>query len=190
MITLHGKSHLPLISVVVPIFNTERFIEKCLNSITNQTYRNIEIITVDDKSPDRSVTIVDELMKKDDRITLIRHQNNLGLGGARNTAIRAASGDWISFVDSDDFIEPDMINALYEGTVGGRFEIVTCGFDRVNDTGAVLSSSFQLTKKVDLRQKNINLFEVANPAFWNKLYRRELFTEGNIFFRNICILKI
>ena len=93
------------ISVIVPAYNIENYISKCLDSILAQTYRDLEIITVDDGSSDRTGQILDEYAKKDDRIKVI-HQKNKGLSGARNSALKVATGDYIGYVDGDDHIEP------------------------------------------------------------------------------------
>ena len=93
-----------LISVIVPVYNAERFLKKCVESLLNQTYRNIEIILVNDGSTDSSGLICDELCKRDCRINVI-HQKNLGVSATRNNGIRCAKGTYIGFVDSDDYIE-------------------------------------------------------------------------------------
>ena len=102
-----------LISVVVPVYNVENYLEKCVSSITNQTYKNLEIILVNDGSKDNSGAICDDLAKNDSRIKVI-HKENGGLSDARNTGINVATGEYIGFVDSDDWIERDMYEQLYK----------------------------------------------------------------------------
>ena len=102
----------PLISVIVPCYNVERYLKKCVDSILNQTYKNLEIWLVDDGSPDNCGKICDELLKKDDRIKVI-HKENGGLSDARNVAIDQATGEWITFVDSDDYVAVDYVETLY-----------------------------------------------------------------------------
>lgn len=103
----------PLISIIVPVYNVEKYLDRCLNSIVNQTYKNLEIILVDDGSPDNCPSMCDEWAEKDARIKVI-HKNNGGLSSARNAGIELAVGDYIGFVDSDDWIEKDMYEYLYK----------------------------------------------------------------------------
>ena len=102
-----------MISVILPIYQVENYIDECLNSIMVQTYGDIEIICVNDCTMDNSITIVKEYMKKDKRIRLINHSENRGLGGARNTGIDSANGEYILFVDSDDYIHKTLVEKLY-----------------------------------------------------------------------------
>lgn len=115
-----------LISVVIPVYNVEWYLEECLNSVVKQTYKNLEILCVDDCTQDNSVNIIKRFMEKDSRIKLICHRENLGLGGARNTGIRAASGKYIVFVDSDDVLEKDMIERLYTGVCKNSLNTAVC----------------------------------------------------------------
>ena len=101
------------ISVIVPVYNVEKFIKRCLDSIINQTMRDLEIILVNDGSTDNSGKICDEYAQLDNRITVI-HKENGGLSSARNTGLDVATGEWIAFVDSDDYIEKNMYEVLYE----------------------------------------------------------------------------
>ena len=106
---LQRESHLqdPLISIIVPVYNVERYLVKCLDSIVNQTYQNLQIILIEDGSSDNSGKICDDYSKKDQRISVI-HKRNEGLSAARNEGLDIAEGEYIGFVDSDDYIEPDM----------------------------------------------------------------------------------
>lgn len=106
------NKNLPLISVIVPIYNVEQFLPKCIDSILVQTYKNIEILLVDDGSPDRCGEICDEYAQKDKRIRVI-HKPNGGLSDARNAALDLMQGEWVTCVDSDDFITPDYLETLY-----------------------------------------------------------------------------
>lgn len=101
-----------LVSVIVPVFNTEKYLKKCIESILNQSLRNIEIIFIDDGSTDNSLTIIEEYAKKDKRIKIISKLNE-GQGIARNMGITEACGQYIAFIDSDDFVEKDMLEKLY-----------------------------------------------------------------------------
>lgn len=172
----------PKISVIIPIFGTEKYLDKCITSVTNQTFKNIEIICVDDCSPDDSYKIVEKHMVKDSRISLIRHETNLGLGGARNTAIRVAKADYIASVDSDDSMLPNMLEKLWEATEEGWFDVVCCGFNRVDGAGNIQNYQIYPVKSIVNDDNDINIFATLNPAFWNKLWRKSLFTENDIFF--------
>ena len=126
------------VSIIVPVYNVEKYLDKCIESIVNQTYRNIEIILVDDGSPDKCPEICNEWAKKDDRIKVI-HKENGGLSSARNAALEIAQGDYITFVDSDDWIENDMIQSMLTCAAKNDADIVCCGFyfDNVDTTGPV-----------------------------------------------------
>ena len=104
-----------VISVIVPVYKVEKFLDRCINSIIQQTFTNLEIILVDDGSPDRSGEICDEWKMKDKRIRVI-HKENGGLSDARNKGLDVATGDYVAFIDSDDWIDPDMFQLLYDAT--------------------------------------------------------------------------
>lgn len=175
----------PKISVIIPLYNTEKFVEKCLRSVMDQSLKNIEILCVDDCSPDNSVRIVEQLAQADARIRLIRHETNLGLGGARNTGIRAARSDYIASVDSDDWIENDFLQALWDGAEDGRYDVVVCGYCMVSLNGERLGkpcmSKVAILDPIPVDQ---NPMSISDPAFWNKLWKRALFVDNDIFFPN------
>ena len=118
-----------LISVIVPVYNTELYLEKCLLSIQKQTYHNLEVILIDDGSSDQSGTICDAFAEKDGRFKVI-YQRNAGLAGARNVGLKEASGKYIGFVNSDDYIEPEMFAEMYREAQNTGAYIVMCGFKR------------------------------------------------------------
>lgn len=124
------------ISVIVPVYNVENYLHECVDSILRQTYSNIEVILVDDGSKDKSGSICDEYLEKDSRIKVI-HKENAGLGYARNSGLDIASGEYVTFVDSDDYIEENMIKKLYQGIVNNNVDECKMGFQRVTDTGVV-----------------------------------------------------
>ncbi|MBQ8813397.1 MAG: glycosyltransferase [Lachnospiraceae bacterium] len=165
---------LPLISVIVPVFRVEAYLDKCISSIVDQTYSNLEIILVDDGSPDRSGKICDAWAVKDRRIGVI-HQENAGSGAARNAALKVAKGDLIAFVDSDDYLASDTFEHLY-GLVAQGADIAECGHVEVFDDNA----SFDFGD-VDVRSymgweamaEHIR-DRIFRQLIWNKLYRREI----------------
>ena len=124
----------PLISVVVPIYNVEHYLERCLDSIISQTYTNLEIILVDDGSTDRSGAIADAYAAKDSRVKVI-HQKNGGLSIARNTGIEACRGEYLLFIDSDDYIAPNMCECLLSHLTEADADIAIGGFYRVDSHG-------------------------------------------------------
>ena len=120
-----------IISIIIPIYNVEEYIYRCVDSITNQTYNNLEIILVDDGSPDASGKICDEYAEKDRRIKVI-HKKNGGLSEARNFGIDAATGEWLFFLDSDDWLHPQTIEKLYYAAVSSGTKISVCGYVETN----------------------------------------------------------
>ena len=115
------------ISVIVPVYNVEKYLPQCIESIINQTYKNLEIILIDDGSTDSSGRICDEYAEKDDRIIVI-HKENGGLSDARNTGLRKATGDFIGFVDSDDWLDVNMYEVLLETILKNNCDIISCGY--------------------------------------------------------------
>ena len=165
------------VSVVVPIYNVEKYLGRCLESLVNQTFQNIEIICVNDGSPDQSQKIVDEYYKKYPHLIKSLIKENGGLGDARNYGLAHASGKYICFIDSDDWVELDMIEKMYQNAVENDSDIVCCGLRRIDEKGNVLSrEQLNLKNEYTPREAMITLA----PAAWNKLYRKSLFDETNI----------
>ena len=126
----------PLISVIVPVYRVEEYLERCVKSILSQTYENLEVILVDDGSPDQCPAICDACAEKDARVKVI-HQENKGLSGARNAGIDAASGEYLAFVDSDDYVSPHFIEELYQLLQDTGCAIGQCRFSYVKGDGLV-----------------------------------------------------
>lgn len=139
----------PLISVIVPVYNVEKYINRCIDSIINQTYKNLEIILVDDGSPDNCGKICDEYALKDKRIKVI-HKKNGGVGLARNIGIKYASGSYISFVDSDDWLEITFFEYMLNALVEGASDIIQCSYNRVSSQK---SKSIVLNKRKYLKDE-------------------------------------
>lgn len=135
-----------LISVVIPIYNVEKYLNRCLESVTCQTYRKLEIILVDDGSPDRCPDICEEWAQKDARIRVI-HKQNAGLGMARNTGIEYATGEYICFFDSDDYIVPDALEAAYKLASREKADVVCFGFSRIDSEGNTVAQFIPKTPK-------------------------------------------
>lgn len=163
------------ISVIVPIHNTERYLSGCLNSITAQTYRNLEIILVDNGSTDGSGTICDKYAAKDGRIRVI-HKQEGGVSSARNMGLAAATGDYIGWVDSDDWIESDMFEYLLKNVLRYKADIAVCGWYEHHE-GRGEARSWQRPELLDTGQALGALLEdsMMGNYLWNKLWRAGLF---------------
>lgn len=165
------------ISVIVPIYNVEDFLPYCLGSVINQTYQNLEIILINDGSTDSSPKICDEYALNDSRIEVI-HQENGGLSNARNAGLAIATGDIISFVDSDDFLSLDFYKILLQTLIENNADVVECGFCK-------FKSDPKVEMTLQSSEKNKELFEAVNALellmkeyfkqiVWNKIYRKEV----------------
>lgn len=167
----------PLISIVVPVYNVEKYVQKCIESIINQTYKNLEILLIDDGSSDSSGKICDEMAKKDSRIIVI-HNENGGASVARNTGIRMAKGEYIGFVDSDDYIEPDMYQKLITANIRYGAQVSMCGRFCEKEGTDESYELFTTNKKVMTAQgavHNLLLQRESDSAPWDKLCKAELF---------------
>lgn len=168
-----------MISVIVPIYNVEEYINRCISSIVNQTYRDLEIILVDDGSPDNCPKICDDWANKDNRIKVI-HKKNGGLSDARNVALDIAVGSYVTFVDGDDFIDINYINVLYRNLITNNADISTVNFERVfqyvelaNDKKIYKSTTYT-TREALL---DMLLMKNLTQTAWGKLYKIELFSK-------------
>ncbi len=165
----------PKISVIVPVYKVEPYLRKCLDSIINQTYRNLQIILVDDGSPDNCGAICDEYASKDSRIEVI-HQENGGVSAARNAGLKLAAGDYIGWVDSDDWIEPDMYAYMLENMQKYEADIAVCSRLECFKERKLFKGWRQM-EVLDKKQALEKLLENGQMQnyLWDKLWRRELF---------------
>ena len=168
-----------LISVIVPVYNVEKYLEKCIDSICNQTYRNLEIILVNDGSTDKSGILCGKFKIKDSRIIVI-HKENGGLSDARNAGIDIANGEVLGFVDSDDYIMPEMYEKMLNIMYANDLDIVQCGYKKVYENYDNINDIF--INKTDIKIFNRNeAFEhfcdnnILKAVSWNKIYKKELF---------------
>lgn len=166
------------ISVVVPIYKVEKYLNECINSLVNQTYDNLEIILVDDGSPDNCPIICDEWAEKDDRIIVI-HKPNGGLSDARNCGIKKATGEFITFVDSDDYVELNAYEIAIENLINQNADVFV--FGRYYLYGNKKEKDNKM--KVNITMNNIealdkmNTFNYFDVAAWDKVYKRNLFDD-------------
>ena len=165
----------PLISVVVPIYNVEEYLDKCVESIVNQTYENLEIILVDDGSPDNSPKKCDDWAKKDKRIKVI-HKENGGLSDARNAAIDIAKGEYITFIDSDDYVENDYVEFLYKNLIDNNADI-SMGKQYVRYPNKTINTGSENKYVVNAHDCFDKLLysEDFDVSAWAKLYKLDLF---------------
>ena len=165
-----------LISVIIPVYNVEKYLEKCLNSVINQTYKNLEIIVIDDGSTDNSGKICDEYAKKDSRIIVI-HTENGGVSSARNKGLEVAKGEYIGFVDSDDYIEDNMYEILYRNLVKFDVDISMCNYYIVrNNKKTYHKHNIDDILLIDNKEK---FFELLNSNYYkgflcNKLFKSDI----------------
>lgn len=171
-----------LISVIVPIYNVEEYLNKCVQSIVNQTYKNLEIILVDDGSSDNCPVMCDEWAKKDDRIRVI-HKKNGGLSDARNVGLSVAKGAFIGFVDSDDWIDLDFYDVLYREIKKNKSDIVVGGIIQVwsDNSTKLLTENCKVTINNHVAMENIITEKLLKQPVWYKLYQRDV---ANIKFVN------
>ena len=182
---------MPKISVIVPVYKVEQYLNRCVHSLINQTFDDIEIILVDDGSPDNSGSMCDVFAKQDPRIKVI-HQKNKGLSGARNAGLLIARGDYISFVDSDDIVSNKFLEILLKVMIQQNADIVSCGRvdvyedkipDRFKEVKSMKYSSQTILKEKALEYLVEN--KIIFQTVWDKLYKREIihglsFEEGKL----------
>lgn len=167
------------LSVIVPIYKVEEYLECCLESIINQTYKELEIILVNDGSPDRCIDICNRYKNLDNRIIIINKENG-GLSSARNKGLDVATGKYIAFVDSDDYIKVDMYENLIRIVEKEKADIVQCGFQRVHEEGEVLNQWIPKLGILNTKKEILNAyFEEGgiHSVVWNKLYKKDLFKD-------------
>lgn len=174
---------MPLISVVIPIYNVAKYLPRCLESIASQSYKNLEIILIDDGSTDESGKIADEYVKSDKRAQVV-HQKNKGLSSARNTGLRKTTGDYVAFVDSDDYVTVNYIEKLYSVASENGADIATCRFESFSEENIKLKRS-PAWKRVMMtgHESAIDTLIASNATYiWTSLFRRSLFTNHAIEF--------
>ncbi len=166
-----------LISIIVPVYNVIKYLRHCIESIVNQTYTNLEIILVDDGSNDESEKVCDEYKNKDSRIIVI-HQENRGLSAARNAGLDICKGKYISFVDSDDYIEPDFIECLYSSIIENSVKVSMCNINYVDENSQIIGTekwdNIDIMSGRDILKQNKDFI---HSVVCNKLYSIEIWKD-------------
>ena len=178
-----------LLSIIVPAYNGEKYLEKCITSIIDQSYKNLEIILIDDKSPDLSGEICEKFAMKDDRIKVFHNKENMGICGTRNKGISIASGDYVTFVDDDDYIEKTMYQKMMQKFEENQeVDLVLCNFENIRETGAKIGKSrekegkyFKDEIRKDFLYRLIGNQEIA-CAVWRCIFKKEKIIENDIKF--------
>ena len=179
------------VSVIVPVYNVEEYLERCLKSLVNQTLKDIEIIVVNDGTKDNSQKIIDKYAKKYKFVKSYIKENG-GLSSARNYGLKYATGEYIGFVDSDDYVDENMFKDMYDKAISKNFDVVVCDLDYVYDNKIVYASSnikHDLLKKDDIKKSMINVY----PTVSNKIYNKRLFNfklefKNNVWYEDVEFL--
>lgn len=172
------KLNRPLVSIIIPVYNGEKYIIKCLNSIAGQNYSAMEIVAVDDGSTDKSVGLIRAYAEKTSVPVILVSQKNQGQGAARNTGIDNVSGEYLMFVDQDDTIEPRILTKLLKKAVVSRADIVSCGYRRITAGG-------KIEEEVRLGCTEWSKYKIIAP--WAKLYKTEFVTKNEVRFLPVAL---
>jgi len=167
------------LSIIVPVYNVEQYLEKCLNSLVKQTLKDIEIIVVNDGTKDNSQKIIDQFVKKYKNVKSFIKENG-GLSSARNYGLTQAKGEYIAFVDSDDYVAEDMYETMYKKAKEQEFDVVVCNLRYVfpdKEIKAYSKIKKDIFTKAEIKKCMSNIY----PAAWNKIYKKELFLKGVLF---------
>lgn len=167
------------VSIIIPVYNCEKYVEKCIRSVIEQTYQNLEIIVIDDGSVDGSTDILDKLAVEDNRIILI-HQRNSGVAAARNKGLNLATGEYLTFVDGDDYVSRDYIKQLYELAENKDLDMVICGLKYVTEDGQILREL--IPDEYQKMEREEWTFRIS--AVCSHFYRRELWEKYAIHFQS------
>lgn len=172
---------MPLISIIIPAYNIEDYIGTCLDSLLKQTYKNLEIIVVDDGSSDNTGKIVDEYTVKYQNIKVM-HKKNAGVSAARNSGINIASGDYIGFVDGDDTVDEEIFEILIDNAIKYDADISHCGYKMVfpSRIDYYYNTEVLVEQDNDLGLKDLIIGNRVEPGLWNKIYKKELFEDIRI----------
>jgi len=166
----------PLLSIVLPVYNTAKYLEQCIDSILSQTFEDFELLAIDDCSTDNSLQILRQYEQKDSRVQVLKNKNNEGLSMVRNLGISKAQGKYISFVDSDDFLDVSMYERMMHEAMANNAEIVVCGHNYVNDKGRLISKMYQKRRTLNALEatKEVLRDERICSFAWDKVFLTKL----------------
>lgn len=190
---------MPKISIIIPVYNTEQYLRRCVDSVLAQTFTDFECILIDDGSPDNCPAICDEYAEKDCRIRVI-HQENQGQAAARNHAVRRAQSEWICFIDSDDIIHPQMLERLYDAAIESRANLSMCSAAEADDIPDNFFKTFEKLHYTSITLDEQQLLAIYDQGIhrgwvvWAKLIRKNIvqnniFTEGKIYEDNAVVCR-
>jgi glycosyltransferase involved in cell wall biosynthesis len=173
---------MPKISIVIPVYNVEKYLPTCLNSLINQTLQDIEIICVNDGSTDNSLKVLEEYAKKDSRIKII-NQENVGVSQTRNNGIKCATGEFLGFCDPDDYVCLDFYEKLYNAAVANGCDIAASGITKFRDDKYNVFLTFNETKTAEKYYDKLLLLDAPDYSYvWNKIYKTSEFKKHNLEF--------
>lgn len=174
------------ISIIIPVYNVQDYIRKCIISVVNQTFKNFELIIVNDQTKDDSIKFIEEVLEKYDNIDykIINRAENGGLSAARNSGLEIAKGKYVCFLDSDDWWHPEMLEKLYTRGIENNADIVCSNYFEVfnkNEIEIVSCTNKILFSSIDACKEAL-LFRAIKPSAWSKIFKLELFKKNNIIF--------
>ena len=182
------------ISIIIPVHNAEMFLHECLNSLISQTFKDFEIICINDGSTDSSPKILEEYAKKDSRFK-VYNQENQGAGAARNKGVEFAQGKYIQFLDSDDYFAPTMLEEMFNKAQEFDTDITICSARKIDEKGNIIESGNPLwpynrtkallNKTFSWKDFPEDIFDLFNVIPWHKLYKKDLITQNNIKYQNL-----
>ncbi len=174
----------PNVSIIIPVYNGEKYINKCLKNLIGQTLKNIEIICIDDNSTDNSLEILKSFAKNDNRIKVLEQDKTIkGVSAARNKGIAAATGEYLGFVDVDDWTDKDFFEKLYNAAVENECNMAAAGYKRCKRFRSTIKQKFKNIDIFDDINAIVNVLDVPGHCYiWNKIYKREKWLKNNIAF--------
>jgi len=182
---LKTERGLSKISVIIPVYNVEKYLEKCIQSVLHNTYKNLQVICIDDGSTDNSGTILDRLSLSDSRLIVI-HQDNRGVANARNAGLEIAEGEIISFIDADDFVHSRYFETMADCLMIKQADVVICGCKKVEESGEAEFPSYQRISYTRLTDRQFYNNYYARHMVWARLYRKKIL-EGISFSEDVSL---
>lgn len=178
------------VSIILPVYNVEQFLKQCLDSIVNQSFKNIELIVINDCSTDNSLKIIEEYKQKDERIVLINLKENSGVSNARNEGLKIAKGKYISFIDSDDWVKQDFIETLFNNIEKYKCDVFSGSFNFYNEKKAIYME-YRYPNYIKNYKNYKRLLSIPNFTCmaWHKIYNKKFLTENHLLFDSSLKIK-